>query len=245
MENVNILLVEDDEVNRFVTVSYLRKWNINVTTANNGKEGLAMVQSKNFDLILMDINMPEMDGYEATACIREMNDPYFKTVPIIAFSASSMITTREEAKRHGMTDTICKPLRSEDLLGTINRYVLNLDRPQEIHVLNIDFDQYTDGDERFKSELILMIIENIEELRQSLKDAITFGAQNFLDTCHKITTTVSMINDREFENALSVLRNHLKSKAPIEDTSFKVKLGFVDSRCEAFVKSLQKIVYTL
>lgn len=241
MENVNILLVEDDEVNRFVAVRYLTKWNMNVTTATNGKEGLAMVQSKNFDLILMDINMPEMDGYEATACIREINDPYFKAVPIIAFSASSMINTREEAKRHGMTDAVSKPLQSEELLGTINKYVLNFDRREEIPSLNIDFDQYTDGDDQFKSELILMVIQNIEELRESLKDALTLGAQKFLDTCHKITTTVSMINDQEFENALSVLRDHLKGKAPIEDFSFKVKLGFVDSRCEAFVKSLHKI----
>jgi hypothetical protein len=63
-----------------------------------------------------------------------------------------------------------------------------------------------------------------------------------VDICHEITTTLSMINDGEFKNALSALRDHLKNKGPTEDISFNVKLGFANSRCEAFVKSLHKIV---
>jgi CheY-like chemotaxis protein len=243
MKNVHILLVEDDAINQMVAVRFLTKWGMNVTTANNGREALEQVQSKHYNLILMDINMPEMDGYESTNRIRAINEPYFQTVPIIAFSASSMINTREVAQQYGMTDCISKPLQSEELFEKINRYVMNTtsEHSAENHSLSIDFELYTDGDEQFKSELVLMLIDNIRELRQALKNAIPQGAQLFFETFHKVTTTVSMLNDIEFTDALNHLRDHLKSKHAI-DHFFQGKMAFVESRCETIVKALQKEV---
>jgi signal transduction histidine kinase/CheY-like chemotaxis protein/ligand-binding sensor domain-containing protein len=84
----HILLVEDNKVNQLVAVNFLKKWGMKTTIAQNGKEAVQLIKDKSFDLVLMDLQMPEMDGYEATRLIRAMDEPYFNEVPIIALSAS-------------------------------------------------------------------------------------------------------------------------------------------------------------
>ncbi len=123
MKNANVLLVEDNYINQKIAGAFLRKWGYTVTIANDGKEALLLIISKNYQVILMDLQMPEMDGYESTNHIRSMEDPYFKTVPIIAFSASSTINSKEAAESHGMTDFINKPLIVEEFQLKIDAYL--------------------------------------------------------------------------------------------------------------------------
>lgn len=132
MRNINILLVEDNEVNQIVASTLLKRWGYTVTIAKDGREGLLLVKSKNYHLILMDLQMPEMDGYESTTHIRAIEDNYFKTIPIIAFSASSMITTKAAALSVGMTDFIQKPLNPHELQEKINAYVSSEKQASEI-----------------------------------------------------------------------------------------------------------------
>src|SRR5260221_2643052 len=148
-KKVNILLVEDDEVNQLVAGVLLRKWGAQVAIAKNGEVALAMITDKSFDLVLMDIQMPVMDGFESTSRIRAMDDLYFKTVPIIAFTASGMIEVQKKDAGKGMTDFIAKPLDVEELQNKINKYIPSRRRP-----LFINFNLYTDGDLDFKKELI-------------------------------------------------------------------------------------------
>lgn len=122
METINLLLVEDNEMNQFITGTYLRKWGVKVTIANNGQEAIALVQSQKFDVILMDLQMPVMDGFESTRAIRSLNDPYFRSVPIIAFTASTLIDSKEKAVEFGMVDFITKPFNPTDLQEKINCY---------------------------------------------------------------------------------------------------------------------------
>jgi CheY-like chemotaxis protein len=123
MKSANVLLVEDNFINQKVVVAFLSKWGHQVTIANDGREALVLVTSKCFQMILMDLQMPEMDGYESTTRIRSMEDPYYKNIPIIAFSASSAITSKEKAMEFGMTDFINKPLTIEDFRNKVDEYL--------------------------------------------------------------------------------------------------------------------------
>lgn len=120
---VSVLLVEDNEINQLVAGNFLDKWHIAYDVAENGKIAVDMVKSKKYDLILMDIQMPEMNGYEATKAIRLMDNEHYKKVPIIALTASAMMEIRDKIEENGLNDCITKPFKPEELKETIARYV--------------------------------------------------------------------------------------------------------------------------
>jgi CheY-like chemotaxis protein len=221
---VEILLVDDDEINRLVATTFLKKWDAKVTVATNGKEALDLIPSKKFTMIMMDLHMPEMDGYECTSRIRAMEDEYFKNVPIIVFSASYTIDSKRKAMEFGMTDFMNKPFRHEELQEKIMTYSRPIAPPDliddSLRQLRIDFDLHTDGDAVFKAELIQLLMENITELRQALDAAITKSdTQVFLKTCHKVYTAISMLNDPEFTHVVDKIRNTMRQATGAVDAN--------------------------
>jgi signal transduction histidine kinase/ActR/RegA family two-component response regulator len=115
LDNTNILIVEDSIVNVIILKQFLKKWNCNVTVADNGLVGLALTKENKYDLILMDLQMPEMDGITCTREIRALNDQNLKKVPIIALTAANENTMRDAAYAAGMNDYILKPFDSKNL----------------------------------------------------------------------------------------------------------------------------------
>ncbi len=115
-----ILLVEDNRINQLVVAKMLRKLGLEVITADNGQEAVDHFSNMYFDLVLMDIQMPIMDGYRATAEIRKMVDSRKRDVPIIALTASAFLTEKEKAKLFGMNDHVGKPFGPDDLLEKIS-----------------------------------------------------------------------------------------------------------------------------
>jgi PAS domain S-box-containing protein len=113
-----LLLVEDNKMNQLVAKKFLSKWGIHFDIAENGLEAMQKVEEKDYDLILMDLHMPEMDGYEATERIRKM--PAGKReVPIVALSASASPSVKEKMKELGMDGFVAKPFSPKDLFNTI------------------------------------------------------------------------------------------------------------------------------
>jgi signal transduction histidine kinase len=113
-----VLVVEDNPVNQLVAKGMLNKLGCHVEVAINGAECLAALEQQAFDLVLMDCNMPVMDGYEATRRIRESGR--WPALPVIALTANAMPEERERCKAAGMTDYLAKPFRREDLVGLID-----------------------------------------------------------------------------------------------------------------------------
>ena len=110
-DRLSILLVEDNELNQRLMKISLAKFNYKVSVAANGLEGVKMFGNEKFDLILMDIMMPIMDGYECTKNIRklEANNPALGHIPIIAFTANTINNDREKCIKGGMDDVLEKP----------------------------------------------------------------------------------------------------------------------------------------
>ncbi len=120
----HILLVEDTPVNQKIAEKLLSRYGCKVTTANNGVEALEAVGRDAFDAILMDIQMPEMDGLEATRRIRMLNmQGKLAKLPIIALTANAMSEDREECLASGMDDFIAKPFRADDVIATLLRHM--------------------------------------------------------------------------------------------------------------------------
>ncbi|MCR9288767.1 MAG: tetratricopeptide repeat protein [Bacteroidetes bacterium] len=120
LANNKILLVEDNKINQLVVAKMLRKLNIEVVTANDGLLALEEFDKQNFNLVLMDIQMPNMDGYRATAEMRKHADPIKREIPIIALTASAFLTEKEKAKLFGMNDHVGKPFGPDELLDKIS-----------------------------------------------------------------------------------------------------------------------------
>ncbi len=118
-----ILLVEDSRANQQVALAVLSEQAHQVVTANNGKEALVLLEGKTFDLVLMDVQMPVMDGYEATAAIRHRESETSEHLPIIAMTAHALKGDREQCLAAGMDDYVSKPVRREELFAAIARSV--------------------------------------------------------------------------------------------------------------------------
>jgi polar amino acid transport system substrate-binding protein len=119
--NANILLVEDDVTNQQVATLFLEKAGLKVTLANHGNEAVNWLENNSCDAVLMDIQMPVMDGYQATRCIREMN--HQKELPIIAMTAAALQHDRALCLEAGMNDHISKPINPDLMIDTLIKWI--------------------------------------------------------------------------------------------------------------------------
>ncbi len=122
MKDSSVLVVDDYPLNQEVAKINLEDVGILVSIVNNGKEAIKICESKQFDLILMDIQMPEMDGYAATECIRTLYSHY-QNVPIIAITASADEQTKKKCFNSGFNDIIVKPIESVSFLSVIEKWM--------------------------------------------------------------------------------------------------------------------------
>ncbi|MFB2682309.1 response regulator [Shewanella mangrovisoli] len=121
LAGAEVLLVEDNQLNQELAVELLRQAGINVTVANHGLEAIERVEQQYFDCVLMDCQMPILDGYEATRRIREL--PQFANLPILAMTANAMSGDIEKALAVGMNDQITKPVHVKDLYTVMARWI--------------------------------------------------------------------------------------------------------------------------
>ncbi len=122
LTGLKVLLVEDNPVNQLIAKKFLSQWQLEITVAEDGLKALSAVKKEAFDIILMDLQMPEMDGYEASIKIRKLPTEHAKKVPIIALSAAAFIEVREDVKSAGMDDYLSKPFNPDELFAKIMRY---------------------------------------------------------------------------------------------------------------------------
>jgi signal transduction histidine kinase/DNA-binding LacI/PurR family transcriptional regulator len=120
-DHCRMLLVEDYPTNRMVVIAHLQKLNLAIEIAENGREAVEKFKAGRYDFILMDVQMPEMDGYEATRLIR--GEPNGKTVPIVAMTASAFEQDIQQCLEAGMNDVITKPFRKDAFLEKITYWL--------------------------------------------------------------------------------------------------------------------------
>ncbi|RJP33860.1 MAG: response regulator [Candidatus Omnitrophota bacterium] len=171
-----ILLAEDNKVNQKLAVSRLEKGGYTVVVASDGEEALSLYQNQPFDLILMDVQMPNVDGFEATAIIREKEKNSGAHIPIVAMTAHAMKGDCERCLSAGMDAYIAKPIKATELYETLDRLLhqpQNQDHPTE-PILDKEhlFMEYGD-DKELLNELIHLFMQESESHISIIQKAIT------------------------------------------------------------------------
>lgn len=121
--NASILVVDDNEMNRKVALGLMAPYEMQIDTAENGKQALQMIQNKHYDIVLMDHMMPVMDGIEATEALRKMDDEYFQKLVVIALSANATPEAREQFLKAQMNDFVSKPIRINELAACLLKWL--------------------------------------------------------------------------------------------------------------------------
>lgn len=125
--DLKVLVVEDNEINMFVAVSFLEMLGITADKAQDGEQGLKKILNEYYDLVLLDLQMPDKHGYEVTAEVRAQPDHYYKNLPIVALTATSTPNLRQEVLQYGMNGYLPKPFEMEELQQLIRNLALSPD----------------------------------------------------------------------------------------------------------------------
>jgi CheY-like chemotaxis protein len=123
LEGKKILVAEDNKINFFVANKFLIGWGISVTHAENGQIALDLLEKENFDLVLMDLHMPVMDGIEATRIIRKSENQKIRDIPIVALTAAIMSESHDKIEDLNINDYVLKPFKPHDLFERILKHV--------------------------------------------------------------------------------------------------------------------------
>jgi signal transduction histidine kinase/CheY-like chemotaxis protein len=200
---LEVLLVDDDEMNRALGEIILTKFNIKITTALNGRQALEITSKRKFDLVLLDIQMPEISGLDVTREIRSNREGLNKNTPIIAVTANSLQSEVVKYFKAGMNDYLLKPFHEKELLEKIMS-ALNMNK--EINIAKKEFnngsagqgekpplfslknlEQDTFGNEEIKKKMLSLFIQNAKEHNKNLRSSLEEKNYKKLgEICHKM-----------------------------------------------------------
>lgn len=204
LSGLRILLCEDNPVNQKYALRLLDKWECTVELAQTGKEGLERWEQAGFDVILMDVQMPEMDGMEATRLIRQREETTKAHIPIIAMTAHAMTGDRERCLEGGMDSYLSKPINTDQLYALLSDYhhaALRGSEPeialeaitlptQEIAVFPFRLEaiwELCGQDEEFVNEMVHLFLESVEGQSLAVWEAYGLGdAMAIRSTAHML-----------------------------------------------------------
>ncbi len=229
--NVSILVVEDNEINQSLIRHLFKNWNISFDMASNGSEAILMLQQKEYNLILMDIQMPVMDGYTATQEIRKTHGI---STPIIAMTAHAFAGEREKCLSFGMNDYISKPIREEQLQKLIAQFTGSHPATQPgtaatVHVTSphqfIDLHymkEISGGNRDYEKAVTEQFIEMIPEELHAIEQAWQQGNLPLVRSkAHNMKTTVSVMGLTEILNPLLDALEYNELTAPTFTNLFR------------------------
>ena len=195
-----VLLVEDNNFNIKILSQMLYNYGFEVTMASNGLEGLQKLQEETFDVILMDMQMPVMDGYEASRIIS--SDPKFNSIPIIAVTANAMIGDREKCLACGCTSYLAKPFQSQELTQEIEKVLKNkLEYKRNILP------------EKSQQNLLQQGIASLGETIVYLQDAYkTSDWESLISHCQSIKIIAGTLGYKEIHHYASLIESAVREK---------------------------------
>jgi len=212
--SLHVLLAEDNAVNQRLAAAILQKRGHSLVIAGNGEEAVEAFSGERFDAVLMDVQMPAMDGFEATARIREIEKQLGRHTPIIAMTAHAMKGDRERCVEAGMDDYVSKPIRPKELFAALEGLAgPQADASQQqsgtLGKIVVDMDQLlanVDGDMSLLKEIVGLFLEDCPILMSRLQDAIACGSPTDIErAAHSLKGSLgSLAAKTAFDSALGL-----------------------------------------
>jgi PAS domain S-box-containing protein len=248
-----VLVAEDVELNQYLARHILESWNFEVTIVGNGKEAVEQVQAESYDCILMDVQMPEMDGIEATKHIRKLADPIKAGIPIIALTANALKGDSERYLAAGMNDYLSKPFDEAKLFRVISRNLTETipagtsaasekNIPLKNHTSMLSENKLYDlsmvqsvsgGDEGFIKKMVALFIETVpQNLDELIKAVQSENWDQVGKTAHKLKSTVDSMGIKSIRQEIRSVEANAKAKTQLEEIPTLVeKIGSVIHEC--------------
>ncbi|MDC0710518.1 ATP-binding protein [Stigmatella sp. ncwal1] len=224
LQGLKVLVAEDNAVNVFVLSQFLRRWGVDFDVVENGRQAVEKVQERPYDLVLMDLQMPQMDGYEATRLLRSLPGEAPRPLPIIALTASSLLGAKEQGDAALFTDFIGKPFMPQELFtklalhGARSRAV-SQERGGEKRACQersapeaaaggprFDLEKFkslAEGDRSAEIELNTLAIGTFEKQKQDLRKALEAGNVEAFDFhTHQLKMPLALMKPRVLLKAL-------------------------------------------
>ncbi|EMR03508.1 PAS domain-containing hybrid sensor histidine kinase/response regulator [Cesiribacter andamanensis] len=211
IQQASLLLVEDNPLNMLVLVQFFEAWGVTPDVADNGLQALEKLQKQHYDLVLMDLHMPELDGMQTVKRIRK--DLALADLPVIALTANARPGIRQQVIDAGMTDYISKPFEPEDLYRKVLKYLpqakaplapppLPLPLPQPAETAAVRFSlnklyRQSNNNQEFVDRMVRLFIKTCEEQRIAFKDALQQGdAPRVRDIAHRLKPNIDLFEVR-------------------------------------------------
>lgn len=213
---LRILVAEDNPVNQKYAISLLEKLGFDVTLAMDGRQAVDEVRNKKFDVVMMDVQMPRMDGFEATAAIRDAEAGTGRHIPIIAMTAHAMKGDREMCIEAGMDSYVSKPINKDKMLDEIEK-VMKIRRPSkkkttwepESGVIDVKAMMLrVDGDKSLLREIWSLFVKDSTEVMKSIrKAAYNKDAEALMRTAHRLKGSIGPFEASDAFEAAQVLES--------------------------------------
>ena len=236
LENLNVLLAEDNELNQMRAAHLLEYLNMNVVIANNGIEAVDKIQEQKIDLILMDMQMPEMDGLEATKIIREKHD---KNVPIIALTANSVEGDKQKCRDAGMNDFLSKPFKGAELIRIIKKLIAKKEEkivekkeePKKIcayatgPLYSLEkVEQEAFGNASFVQKMIKLYIKVIpKSVDELVEHSNNKNWKRVNSVAHKLKPSFDLLSVTAITNTIREIESNAKEEKNLDQIHTKVK----------------------
>jgi PAS domain S-box-containing protein len=256
--DLNILVAEDHDINRFIIAKMLNEWGFKHEFATTGTEAVNLASKNNYDLILMDVEMPDMNGYKATEIIRsELNEP-IKNVPIVAMTGNAMNGERERCLNCGMNEYISKPFKPEELKNMIvlltnvenkkietSKLITNANMENATKTIDLTFlREISDNNEVFFKEFITMFLENTPVSILEMKEAVeSQDWEKLRQASHKVKPSFNYVGLKELNAKAARIEELSKNKSGIEE--IRTCLNFISQNANIAFKELEEEINSI
>ncbi len=228
LSTLDILIAEDNNINRKYFSILLNKWNIPHIFVNNGNEAIEKINTHDFDIVLLDINMPELDGFETTEAIRKMEDAKKSAVPVIGVSASVLTEYKVKGKKVGMNYFLSKPFKPEQLKELLAEFAIQKQTQNDPFANEGMLSEYFGNDYIAAEEIFKIFIEeSIPEINNWEKLLQEKGNRELGIRAHAIKSVLEMLGLSSISEKCFELEQACAFGE--ENTLLKEKIGHIKS----------------